>query len=389
LGILGGAAFEAVRAGLAAVIVCCTAAAAQTAATEPTLRVTTDSVHREIIVELSPLNLPAYTAHHDAMQAVARAMVIPVTGWIEGYRGEMIDSAGRRLPNQLIHHLNLIVPQRRELFSTIMQRMGAAGAETPPVELPQVLGHPIIGYPVTAGDTLLISTMVHNPTGQTYDDARVRVHLSYATAGTWPKPIAIYPFYLDVMPPAGRHSYDLPAGHSFKSWQGHPAVAGRILAVGGHMHKYGVVLRFEDVTTHRVLWQSAPETDSRGEITGMPTTTYWWRLGIPVHPDHIYRLTAVYDNPTGAMIRDGAMGAFGGVFHPDDIGAWPVVDRSTPEYQRDVKETYSTDMADMDMDMDDMHDMRVMHGASASAAAGAHPSTPSDGNLTRRTAQTP
>jgi hypothetical protein len=108
-----------------------------------------------------------------------------------------------------------------------------------------------------------------------------------------------------------------------------------------------------------------------------------------VHPDHIYRLTAVYDNPTGAVIRDGAMGAFGGVFHPDDMAAWPAVDRSTAEYQRDVKETYSTDMADMDMDMDDMHDMPDMHGASPSAAAGAHAGTPSDSTLTRRTAQTP
>lgn len=393
MGIFCSAAFKAARAGLIAIIVCGTAAAAQAAATEPTLQVTTDTVHREIIVELSPLNLPARTPHHDAMQAVARATVIPVTGWIEGYRGEMLDSAGRLLSSRLIHHLNLIVPQRRELFSSIMQRMGAAGAETPPVELPRIMGHAVIGYPVARGDTLVISTMVHNPTDRGYVAARERVRLSYAPENTWPKPIAIYPFYLDVMPPAGRHSYDLQAGQSSKSWEGQPAVAGRILAVGGHMHKYGVALRFEDVTASRVLWQSAPETDAAGEIVGMPTTTYWWRLGIPVHPDHTYRLTAVYDNPTGAVIRDGAMGAFGGVFHPNDMDAWPVVDRSTPEYQRDVQETYSTDMSDMDMDMDDMHDMPDMHRSSATAAGGAHAGMPEgmppDSTPTRRTAQTP
>ncbi len=386
--IFGGAAFQAARAGLIAIIAYGTGAAAQTVAAVPTLQVTTDSVHREIIVELSPLSLPARTAQHDAMQAVARAMVIPVTGWIEGYRGEMLDSAGRLLSSRLIHHLNLIVPQRRELFSTIMQRMGAAGAETPPVELPQIAGHPVIGYPVTRGDTLVISTMVHNPTDQGYAAARVRVRLSYAPETTWPKPIAIYPFYLDVMPPAGAHSYDLPAGHSEKSWQGRPAVGGRILAVGGHMHKYGVALRFEDVTAGRVLWQASPKTDAAGEIVGMPTETYWWRLGIPVRSDHTYRLTAVYDNPTGAVIRNGAMGAFGGVIHPNQMDAWPVVDRSTPEYQRDVQATYDTDMSDMDMD-----DMPDMHGSSPTAAggdhAGMHAGMLTDRNSTRRTAETP
>ena len=392
MGILGVAGIRAARGALIAIIVCGGRASAQAVEAVPTLQVTTDSVHREIIVELSPLNLPAYTAHHDAMQAVARAMVIPVTGWIEGYRGEMRDSAGRLLSSQLIHHLNLIVPERRELFSTIMQRMGAAGAETPPVELPRLAGHPVIGYPVTRGDTLVISTMVHNPTSQGYAGARVRVRLAYAPDNTWPKPIAIYPFYLDVMPPAGAHSYDLPAGHSEKSWEGRPAVAGRILAVGGHMHKYGVALRFEDVTARRVLWQSAPETDAAGEIVGMPTKTYWWRLGIPVEPDHTYRLTAVYDNPTGAVIRNGAMGAFGGVIHPNHMDAWPVVDRSSAEYQRDVQVTYDTDMSDMDMDMDDMQDM-PMHSSSATAPGGdqsaGRASMLTERNSTRRTAQTP
>ena len=281
-------------------------------------------------------------------------MVVPVTGWIYGYSGEMVDSAGRQIPIRLLHHVNLIVPERRELFSTIMQRMGAAGAETPPVELPSVFGRPLLGYPVTRGDTLLLTAMVHNPTDRGYEGARVRVLMRYAPANTWPHPMAIYPFYLDVMPPAGVHAYDLPAGHSEKSWEGHPAVAGRILAVGGHLHKYGVALRFEDVTTGRLLWQTTPVTDSSGEVVRVPTKTFWWRLGVPVRPDHSYRLTAVYDNPTGHEIPDGAMGALGGVIIPDHLSAWPAVDRASAEYQHDVRVTYDTTMTDMDMPgMDD------------------------------------
>ena len=281
--------------------------------------------------------------------------------------------------------------QRREFFSTIMQRMGAAGAETPPVELPSIFGRPLLGYPVTSGDTLLLTAMVHNPTDQSYEGARVRVRMLYAPANTWPRPMAIYPFYLDVMPPAGVHAYDLPAGHSEKSWQGRPAVAGRILAVGGHLHKYGVALRFEDVTAGRVLWQTTPVTDSAGEVIGVPTKTFWWRLGIPVRPDHEYRLTAVYDNPTGHAIPDGAMGAMGGVIVPNHMAAWPVVDRLSAEYQHDVRVTYDTTMTDMDMPgMDDESSEPVGDAhAGIRAIANAAMAAPPPGNPSRRTAQTP
>jgi hypothetical protein len=385
----GGAMARVAQAGVIAIFALSSGVQGQAPEHEPSLRVTSDSVHGEIIVELPPLSLPAHTSHHAAHQPPALAMVVPVTGWIYGYSGEMVDSAGRAIPIRLLHHVNLIVPQRRELFSTIMQRMGAAGAETPPVELPSIFGRPLLGYPVTSGDTLLLTAMVHNPTDQSYEGARVRVRMLYAPANTWPRPMSIYPFYLDVMPPAGVHAYDLPAGHSQKSWQGRPAVAGRILAVGGHLHKYGVALRFEDVTAGRLLWQTTPVTDSAGDVIGVPTKTFWWRLGIPVRPDHEYRLTAVYDNPTGHAIPDGAMGALGGVIVPNHMSAWPVVDRLSAEYQHDVRVTYDTTMTDMDMPGMDDESPGSVGDAHAGNHASVHAAIATSGNPPRRPAQTP
>jgi len=229
-------------------------ATAQSSAGAATLHYRVDSSRREIIVEIAPFTLPAHASHHDIAQLPPQALALPVTGWIEGYVGEVVDSAGRPVPRVVIHHLNLIVPERRELFSTIMQRMGAAGAETPPVMLPRLFGHPLLGYPVSRGDTLLITIMLNNPTDQAYRGAKLRVRLPYASSTTWPRPLAITAFYLDVMPPAGQHDYDLPPGHSEKSWEGRPVIAGRILAVGGHLHEYGKALRVEDVTAGRVIW---------------------------------------------------------------------------------------------------------------------------------------
>jgi hypothetical protein len=386
LGILRGAALSLVLA--LAVAAWGREGIAQASAVEPTLRYTVDSVHREIIVELSPLNLPAHASHHDIPQLPPQALVVPVTGWIEGYAGEIVDSAGGPIPRVVIHHLNLIVPQRRELFSTIMQRMGAAGAETPPVLLPAVFGHPVLGYPISRGDTLLVTIMLNNPTATAYHDARLRIRLPYAARNSWPRPMSIYPFYLDVMPPAGSHDYDLPAGHSEKSWEGRPAVPGRILAIGGHLHEYGVALRVEDVTAGRLLWGTTPVTDAAGQIVAIPNKTFWWRLGVPLYPDHTYRVTAVYDNPTGRTIRDGAMGAVAGVFLPADMDRWPAVDRTSPEYQRDVQVTYDTRMGDMD-DMQNMDGAPTAPKVAAGATGTTHEGVRNASYPTRRSAQTP
>ncbi len=354
---LGLRAMSAGRSGLFALVAWATAAKAQGPSSHPGLHVMTDTVRREIIVELSPLNLPAHASHMDIKQPPPLAMVVPVSGWIEGYSGEMVDSAGRPISQQVLHHLNFIVPARRELFSTIMQRLGAAGAETPPVMLPQPFGHAIIGYPVQRGDTVLIAAMLGNPTEMSYPGARMRARLKYWPADAWWSPLAISPFYLDVMPPAGPHGYDLPPGHSSKSWEGSPAIAGRILEIGGHLHKYGVEIRLEDVTAGRVIWRAVPAVDATGEVTDIPSTGYWWRFGVPLRPDHVYRATAVYDNPTGQWIPDGAMGALGGVFLPDKMATWPAVDRTTAEYQRDVQSTNQGGMNMDDMDMHEMHQM--------------------------------
>jgi hypothetical protein len=301
------------------------------AVSPPTLRIALDSAKQEVVVELAPLDLPRQSGH---TEPPAQRVVMPVDGWLHGYAVDIVDAAGRPLPHELIHHVDLIVPQKRELFSPIMLRLGAAGAETPPVELPSVLG-----FRVHRGDTLLVATMFHNDTDHDVAGARMIVRLPYVPASSWWHPATIYPFYLDVMPPAGPKSYDLAPGHSEQSWQGRPAVGGRILGMGGHVHKYATRLSLTDVTAGRVIWAATPITDRSGEIVGMPLKTYWWRLGLRIDPAHTYRLTAVYDNPTGQMIPLGAMGALGGVFIPDDATAWPSVDRAASDYVSDLQAT--------------------------------------------------
>lgn len=303
-------------------------------AQEPTLHLMHDAANSELVATIGPLELPTGEHHAHAGQPKTQAIIIPVDGYLHGFTTEMVDAEGRRLPDVLLHHVNIIASNRRELFSNIMQRVGAAGAETGPVMLPRVLG-----YPIARGDSLIFTAMFHNPTDTAYRGAELRVRMKYSSGSILPT-LAIQPFYVDVMPPAGHHVFALPPGKSSKSWEGRPAVPGRILLLGGHMHKYGTALRFEDVTGGKVVWEAKPDVDENGNVQSIPRRSFLWRLGVKMDPSHTYRLTVEYDNPTGVAIENGAMGTLGGIFVPDERAEWPSIDREHPEYIADLEVMY-------------------------------------------------
>lgn len=292
-----------------------------------------DAEAREIVFEMQPVDMPARADHFSAEQPPAHLGTFPAAGWIHGYTAELVDDRGNEVPRELLHHVNLIAPDQRELFSPIMRRLGAAGTETAPVRLPRLLG-----YPIEEGERLLVTAMVHNPTGTSYDGVRVRIRMPYTPKSAWIDPIEVYPFYMDVMPPAGTHAYDLPPGRSEKSWEGSPAVSGRILGMGGHLHDNAVALRLEDRTTGELVWETRPEFDEDGRVVGMPQGKFWWKLGIPIRSDHTYSLTAIYDNP-GDTIPAGAMGALGGIITAGRDERWPAPNPDHPDYEKDVAVT--------------------------------------------------
>ena len=320
-----------------AFLVAASLAAANTAnAQDPTLTIRNNPESQELIIELGPLHLEANADHGEVGQPKAQGIALPVEGYLHGFTYEMIDAEGRTIPSAMLHHVNIIAPQRRELFSQIMQRVGAAGSETGDVVVPKFLG-----YPVAKGDSLLFTAMFHNPTDVSYHEARLRIRMRYSPSKTDVPVMPIQPFYLDVMPPAGGHAYDLPPGRSTKSWEGKPAIDGRILAMSGHMHKYGVTLKLEDVTENKVLWEGSPTFDEKGNVVSMPKNYYIHRMGVPLKASNTYRLTATYDNPTGKTLPQGGMGALGGVIVPADGKVWPTVNRNDPEYLHDVKVTHT------------------------------------------------
>lgn len=280
-----------------------------------------------VIIELDPVPLPAALDGGHAMQTTPLLNTrIPDAGWLTRFAVELVDEDGEILPQSMLHHVNLMLPERRELFRPIMQRLAAAGEETRPIEVPWPLG-----VRTDADEELLAFAMLHNPTAIDHGDVTVRLILSYTRA---PR-LTVQPLFIDASPPPGSAAWDLPPGRSTRSWEGPAVVDGRILGLGGHLHRYGTELVLEDVTTGRVIYRERPELDAHGNIAHVPRRTYLRRFGHPVRTGHVYRITVVYDNPTGDTIHDGGMAAIGGVIRPRR-GAWAAADRADPLYVEDL-----------------------------------------------------
>lgn len=298
------------------------------------IEVTNDADEGRLVFTVGPVDLPARTGHHGIGQPPLVTAEIPLNAYLYGFEVEMVDGRGQPIAQRVLHHVNLIDPDHRELFSPVPLRLFAAGSETQAASMPRVLG-----VPIEKGQRIMVSAMFHNPTAESYPDARLRVILKYREEGLI-FPVEVYPVYIDVMGHLGKKDFDLPPGRSEQAWEGRPAVEGRLLAAGGHLHDHAVKLVFEDVSEGEVLWETAPVVDERGRTVAVPVAKFWWKGGIKLYPDHSYRLTAIYDNPTGDTIFDGGMGVLGGVLKPGED--WPKVDPQDPAYLTNMRTTRET-----------------------------------------------
>jgi hypothetical protein len=323
----------------------------------PQANVTVERERHEIVIELPAIDLPAADGP-DGMTMVEPPVcqaVLPISGWLVAYRVQVLDAAGRRLPQAMLHHFNLTDPARRDLFAPLPLHMLAASKETPSVSVPWF----VIGMPVVAGQRMLASGMAANHEPHPVSGVRLRLILSYVP-GNRPWPLfAAYPWSMDVMfplgqPKGGSKGFDLPPGRTEKSWESSPAIAGRIVGLSGHVHDYARFLELKDMTTGNVIWHAEPTRDSSGIVSAMPVARFyrWYRIGVRIHPSHRYRVTVVYDNPTGRVLPLGGMGAVAGLFVPAGGARWPQVDPADTVYQRGLSielHKSGSSMADMMM----------------------------------------
>jgi hypothetical protein len=312
---------------LATVGVLSTLTAASDIAAQASLHLERDERARTLTMHAGPVSLPADLGYDASFVPLAVSGTWGIDGWLRAFEVDLVDGEGEVIEAQLLHHAGLIDPRERDLFNPVARRIAAFGMEAEGIRLPGQLG-----YRVEPDDSVVLAGAFFNPAATPFEQVYLRVRIVYADARHDARHRSVLPFYLDAAP-TGVVRFDAPPGVSEHSEVWRPAIGGRVLGLGGHLHDGGVSVRLEEAGTGEVLWTGLAEYDANGELRGVSRKIF--HRGFRMDPERAYRVTATYDNDTGAPIH-GAMGHVAGLFLPDDVEAMPPADRTLPAYQADL-----------------------------------------------------
>jgi len=280
------------------------------------LDVTNDATTRQIILRVGPMALPANTSHMKMPQPPDLVWTIANPGWVLAYHAKLVDASGNPVPGVVLHHVAFWNENRSDFLCPNKDEhiFGAGGELTDWAQIPG------FGYRVERGDRIRIETMIHNPTPTSYEQAYLEIAIPFA-ADASPAPVKnFYPAWMDAGS-CGNSGYDLPAGPSKKAGNVTVKTPGVLLGVGGHMHDYAQQLVLENSRNKEPIATLPAKTDDRGRLLSMPVVTFFQTGGYTLAAGDQLTITATYNNTSGKLLRDGAMGIVVGYFVPQDPAA--------------------------------------------------------------------
>lgn len=272
-----------------------------------------DEAERVFTLRLGPLRLPAHAGMNVA-QAPDLAWTVPLDAWFVAYRPALVDASGKTLPGRLLHHVavydtshsNYLCPKQPEHI------FGAGG------EMTVWPATPGLGYRVQKGDRILVATMFHNDEAVSYPQTYLEIKIRYQPVESGgPSLVAVRPVWFDVMG-CGESAYDLKPGRNVTTGDFKLATSGKLIGVGGHMHDYGQQIVLEDATRNQTIATLNSKLDPEGRLISIPIVIFAATGGLDLPKGDDIRVTAVYDNPTGKYLHDGAMGIAVGYLIPED-----------------------------------------------------------------------
>ena len=281
---------------------------------------------KAVILRVGPMNLPAHTGHMKMPQPPDQVWQIPFDGWLLAYHPKLVDAAGNAVPGTLLHHTAFWNESRSDFLCPNKEEhiFGAGSEMTDWAEIP---GY---GYHVQKGDKIRIETMVYNPTAISYNKVYLEVDIPFqdatASAAQWKN---VYPAWMDVKS-CGSSGYDIPAGKSEKSGTVTVKYDGVLLGVGGHLHDYGREIVLEDTTRKETVATLDAKVDEKGMLESVPVKLFVEEGGFKFSAGDVLKTTATYDNPTGKLLREGAMGIAVGYFVPNDNAKMAALRRKSP-----------------------------------------------------------
>ncbi len=313
---------------------------AVTPAPRPDVTVSVDSASHVVRIAAGQFMIPAAAGHDHGGHGRGSAAPLmhfswPIDGWLRGVRLIITDGSGRELPRRLVHHINIVNFDRRQLFYPVPERIIALGQETEDISLPKS-----VGVPVTAGSRMAISLVWHNPDPVMYHGVTVTLEVDWSPTNLVPRPLSVIPVYMNVTSPvASPVDFDMPPGRNSFAADFVMPLGGRVIGVGGHLHDYGTGLTLAELRNGaaRPKLTLDVERDEAGRVLRVerqyPGIT---GRGTKLEAGRQYRMSGSYDNPTGRTIKDGAMVHMVLLLAPDDLVDWPRIDPADIDFRRDV-----------------------------------------------------
>src|SRR5260370_12642273 len=276
-----------------------------------TLDARVDAAAHTVTLRVGPMNLPAHTSHMKMPQPPDLVWEVPMEGWLLAYHPKLVDASGDGVPGTVLHHVEFWNENRADFLCPNKEEhiFGAGSEMTDWAEIP---GY---GYRVIKGDKIRIETMMYNPTATSYEKTHLEVVIPFQetsdAAAAHRK--NVYPAWMDVKS-CGDSSYDLPAGKSEKTGTVTVMYDGVLLGVGGHMHDYGKQIVLQDASRRQTVATLDAKSDAQGHLEAVPVRLFVQEGGYKFASGDVLKISAAYDNPTGQLLRDGAMGIAVGYF---------------------------------------------------------------------------
>lgn len=275
-----------------------------------------------IVVRVGPMNLPAHTSHMNMPQPPDLEWQVPINGWLLSYSPKLVDGNRNEVPGRVLHHTAFYNENRSDFLCPNKEEhiFGAGG------ELTNWAALPGFGYRVEMGDKIRVETMIHNPTDTSYSSVYLEVSIPYQDASSGTTVKSVYPTWMDVKS-CGDSGYDLPAGNSEKTGTVTVKYSGALLGVGGHMHDYAKELILEDESKKETVAKLEAKLAPNGELISMPTVLFLDQGGYKFSAGDVLKISASYDNTTGKLLHEGAMGIVVGYFVPASDAAMAALRR--------------------------------------------------------------
>jgi hypothetical protein len=215
--------------------------------------------------------------------------------WVIGYKSEILDSRGTTPRENYLCH-TFLADQRVAQHEEEELRGIYSDAFTPEIRLPDGFGIPVSPY-----ETLHWMPMFNN---RGLESVRVQMKVVVTLIREKDRTKPLKPLHASLRSVQVPHLFFVPPGRDERQATFTLPFDGKIHFLGTHIHPYGVSVELYNTSRNERVWKSTRKLQPDG-----PMEVYSSAPGYAVKAGEIYRITTVYENPTGDKI-DAMAGLF-------------------------------------------------------------------------------